>query len=222
MEGLAASRHKPARRKRSFLFKLLLTLIGAGILIVIWLGTVMVRIHSTSSSPESAPTDAGIILGAALWGDVPSPGLRERLELGRTLYEEGQIKRIIVTGGLDTPQSRLTEAEGMRNYLVEQGVPEEHILLENQATDTLENLVFSQRVMEEENLESATIITHDYHGMRALDIAEFAAYQEPKLAVTETRVMNMTYHTTREALAYTKWTLNKLQYWLGFKSMNNL
>src|SRR5438045_644936 len=44
--------------------------------------------------------DAGIVLGAAVWGgNRPSPVLRERINKGYELIKEGTIKYIVLTGG---------------------------------------------------------------------------------------------------------------------------
>lgn len=160
--------------------------------------------------------DVGIVLGAALWDGEPSPALRERLDHALELYREGWFDAFILTGGYDYVGAKLTEAEGMRNYLVERGVPEEDILLENAARSTYENLVFSQNIMASRGWSKAVIITHTYHGARALDIARFLGYEDPVVSVTDSKVMNMAWHMARETLAYTKWQADKLLIRIGW------
>lgn len=154
-------------------------------------------------------------MGASMWGDHPSPGLRERLEHGLEEYHNGRFDTFIVSGGLDRPHYNYTEAEGMRNYLVEAGVPEERILLENEATSTYENLLFSQTIMNEHHYETALIITHDYHGARAMEIAKTLHYANPSISLTESTVLPMIKHKSREVLAYTKWTADRLLIAIG-------
>ncbi|MNP74956.1 hypothetical protein D3C76_1719160 [compost metagenome] len=79
--------------------------------------------------------------------------------------------------------------------------------------------------MNQRGFTSAVIITHTYHGMRALDIAEFLDYDNPQLATTESKVLSMAYHKSREILAYSKWKLDECLLRLGWKSLetvNNL
>lgn len=159
--------------------------------------------------------DAGIVLGAALWNNVPSPALRERLDAALTLYEEGTIEYLILSGGKGSNASLLSEAEGMRDYLVNAGIPHEKLLLEKQSTDTYENLLFSYEVAKQHNLNSFVIITHNYHGERAADIATFLHMENVQVNGVKTKVLNESYHYTREVLAYTKWQLNKLLSPLG-------
>lgn len=121
----------------------------------------------------------------------------------------------LLTGGLDTSTSNYTEAEGMANYLEQHGVPRDKMLLENKATSTYENLKFSQDMMKERGLSSALIVTHTYHGNRALEIARALDYEEPRLSLTETRVLKPIPNTIREILAYTKWKLDQIGLAIG-------
>lgn len=197
--------------KRSLYGLLVLILMG-----IMWSGYVYYQINRAEST-VTEKADVGIILGASMWGDKPSPGLRERLEHGLKLYEDGLYKSIIVSGGLDAPGLKYTEAEGMRNYLVANGVPEQDIILENEATSTYENLLFSKRIMKERGFESAIIVTHDYHGTRSLEVANTLGYENPALSITTSTVLPMVKHKSREVLAYTKWTGDKILIKLGLK-----
>lgn len=182
----------------------------------LWSVYVWVQINKAESTLQGK-ADVGIILGASMWGDQPSPGLRERLEHGLKLYQEGYYPFLIVSGGLDKPGYKYTEAEGMRNYLVSKGVPEEAIILENEATSTYENLLYSQRIMKDHDWKRAIIVTHDYHGTRALEIAGTLGYDQPALSITTSTVLPMFRHKSREVLAYTKWTADRLLIALGWK-----
>ncbi|AIQ18794.1 YdcF family protein [Paenibacillus sp. FSL L8-0436] len=200
------SRKRRSRRKRN-LFIAGITIVAAGLL---WCAVVFNNINSAATTSPMAKADAGIILGMSMWGDKPSPGLKERLDYGLKLYREGMFSTFIVSGGLDDPDYKFTEGQGMRNYLVEQGVPEEDILMENKSTSTYENLLFSQEIMKREGMTSSVIITHTFHGRRAQEIARELGYAAPELGLTESKVMSMAKYKSREILAYTKWKLQQL------------
>ncbi|MNJ30997.1 vancomycin high temperature exclusion protein [compost metagenome] len=177
-----------------------------------WFLYVLAQIGSVERSPALAikdmpAADVGIVLGASMWGDRPSPGLEERLRHSLEQYQAGKFKMFLLTGGLDQEGYKYTEAEGMANYLEEHGVPREAMLLENKATSTYENLKFSQEIMKEHELSSALIMTHTFHGNRALEIAEVLGYEHPKLSLTKSKVLQPIPNTVREVLAYTKWKL---------------
>ena len=131
------------------------------------------------------------------------------LEKALELYEDGYFSNIIVTGGLDQNGSTITEAQGMKNYLTDRGVPEAVIYTENLATDTYENLLYSQEIMKQKGWKTAIIVTHTYHGARSLEIAEFLGYENPVVSTTDSQVMYMPWHKARETLAFTKWRLQK-------------
>ncbi|MBJ6363639.1 YdcF family protein [Paenibacillus sp. GCM10012307] len=168
-------------------------------------------------SPELV-TDTGIVLGAALWNDKPSPALRERLEMAARLYAEGKFSTIIVSGGPDQNRSVLSEAEGMRNYLLDKGIPEAVILLEPDSKTTYQNLLFSKQIMEQHHLQSATVVTHEYHAARAKDIAKFVGIRPLAVSGASSVVLSKTYNHSREYLALTKWKIDKLLLRLGFSA----
>ncbi|OMF95811.1 YdcF family protein [Paenibacillus sp. FSL R7-0273] len=200
------SRKRRSRLKRNLLIACV-TLAAAGLL---WCAIVFNRVNSAATASPMVPADAGVILGMSMWGDKPSPGLKERLDYGLKLYKEGKFSRFIVSGGLDNPDYQYTEGQGMRNYLVEQGVPEEVILMENESTSTYENLKFSREIMQREGMTTAVIITHTFHGQRAIEMAAEFGYTSPQLGVTESQTMSMLKYKSREILAYTKWKIQQL------------
>ncbi|CAJ1003625.1 MAG: YdcF family protein [Brevibacillus sp.] len=174
----------------------------------LWAGYVLWRIDQTSRSAAPQKADVAIVLGAAVWGDQPSPGLRERLDLALQLYREGYVPTLIVSGGLGDGKG-VTEAQVMRNYLVEQGVPADRILMESEATNTYENLLFSRQIMQQNGLHSALVVSHDYHLARAMDMTRALGISAHPVG-TKSNVMYRPYHLVREVLAYTKWRLTYL------------
>lgn len=193
------------RTKRWRVIAVIILLGGA-----LWASSFIWRMNTAESTANLVTADVGIVLGASMWGDAPSPGLKERLEEARLLYESGQVPRLIVSGGLDDPSFRYTEAEGMQRYLIQHGIPEEHILLENEATSTYENLLLSQQIMKDHGYRTAIIVTHTYHGPRAMEIARALDYKNPQLSLTDTKVLSPIVHQGREVLAYAKWTLQRM------------
>lgn len=63
------------------------------------------------------------------------------------LYHQGLCKHILVSGGVATDDGRL-ECDRMRDRLVEKGVPEDIILVENQATNTGENVTCGMKLID--------------------------------------------------------------------------
>ena len=80
------------------------------------------------------------------------------------LYNEGFAPYIIFSGGVVRPAGELrntvpkTEAEAFFDIAVSQGVPAEAILLENEATNTGENFIFTRRLLQTRNLTFKSFI----------------------------------------------------------------
>lgn len=209
----SGTRRGRKRKPLLLLFRIASWLVVLGI---VWVGYMLWLINSTAI-PESLPkADAAIVLGAALWNDQPSPGLKERLDHAYKLYKEGTVDKFILTGGLDHNGSTLTEAEGMRRYLIARGIPQQKLLLEPKATSTYENLLYSNTIAKEEQFKKIIIVTHDYHASRAKDIAEYVGIREPIMAPFESQVLKPVYNETREVLAYSKWMADKVAFRFGW------
>ncbi|TCZ81303.1 YdcF family protein [Paenibacillus albiflavus] len=187
---------------RSFL---ILFIIGG-----IWTAYVQWRIHDALDQQLPEHADVGIVLGASIWHDEPSPGLKERLNHSIKLYQYGYFDHIIVTGGMDASGAIITEAEAMKRYLVNHGIPEDSIMLEGKSTSTYENLVNAKQIMDTHDWRSAIIVTHHFHGARALDIARTVGLSSYYISTTDSKALFMPWHQARETLAFAKWEWTKL------------
>lgn len=122
-------------------------------------------------------SDYLIVLGARVRGETPSLALQYRLDVAYNYLVENPETRAILTGG-QGPGEAITEAEAMRRYLVQKGIPEERLLLEDQATDTVENLTYSFKMIEQEIENSEVIlVTSKFHILRSKMIARELGYQ---------------------------------------------
>lgn len=171
-----------------------------------WSGYVLYKIDAVERMAKPKKADVAIVLGAAVWENQPSPGLRERLDLALQLYRDEYVPFLLVTGGLGEGQ-QVDEATVMKKYLLENGVPEDSIIMETKATTTYENLANSKKLMDEYTFKSALIVTHGYHLARAMDIAKELQVPAEPVGVSSD-VLFTPYHKAREILAYTKWKLS--------------
>ena len=120
------------------------------------------------TQPQSG--DVIIILGAKLIGSEPSTMLRLRLEEGLRLYRLGYAPAFIVSGAQGKDEE-ISEARAMKQYLINQGVEEERILIEDQSFNTYQNLVNSQKIMNQQGMKKSIIVSNSSHIRRALLIA---------------------------------------------------
>lgn len=132
---------------------------------------IVINMYKTRYINTLASVDTMIVLGAKVNEDGVSKTLKLRLDKAIEYYTENEDINIIVSGGQGKDEVT-TEASAMRNYLLENGVNEENIILEDKATTTLENIIFSKKIMEDLNLGNrALIVTSDYHLFRGRFIA---------------------------------------------------
>lgn len=125
--------------------------------------------HHAQPLPKLA--DAAVVLGAAAWGNNPSPVFRERIKHGIHLYQTQRVKRIIFTGGTPNP-AYPTEAEVARRYAIKQKVPAKAILIEPNSDNTYENLVNTRQIMQQHDIRTIIIVSDPYHLARAAAMAK--------------------------------------------------
>ena len=158
-----------------------------------------------------------LVLGCGLKKDgTPTPLLRGRLDLAMRFDEEQQAasgkKAVYIVSGGQGPDEVCSEAASMRNYLLQQGIPEARILSEDRSTDTAENMLFSSQLLGEASKKAnIAFFTTNYHvfraglksrqaGMRAVGMgAKTKWYFWPNAAVREF-VGLLTEHRGKQAL----------------------
>ncbi|HEL2057257.1 TPA: YdcF family protein [Streptococcus suis] len=112
--------------------------------------------------------DYVVVLGAGLIGDQVTPLLASRIEQGIAIYQKHPGSKLIMSGG-QGPDELIAEGQAMANYALKKGVPAEDILIENQSTNTEENLKFSYGLMKPGS--RFALVTNYYHVFRALLLA---------------------------------------------------
>ena len=113
--------------------------------------------------------DYVVVLGAGLIGDQVTPLLASRIEKGIAIYQKHPGSKLIMSGG-QGPDELMAEGQAMANYAFEQGIPVEDIVIENQSTNTEENLKFSYALMKPGS--RFALVTNYYHVFRALLLAQ--------------------------------------------------
>jgi len=123
---------------------------------------------SAVNREDEVEADALIVLGAGLHGDQLSWILAKRLETTLHYLETHPDSVAIVTGG-QGPGETATEASVMARYLVSRGIAPERVILEEEATNTIENFAFSKALIDERFSGEARVafVTTGFHVFRA-------------------------------------------------------
>lgn len=115
-----------------------------------------------------------IVLGCQVRGSRPSLMLLERIESACEFLKENPEVPCIVTGGKGSDET-ISEAQCMYDYLVKMGISSDRIYIEDKAVNTVENISFSKKIIEENNLSKNTaIVTDIFHEYRASKIVKKA------------------------------------------------
>ncbi|TFB09115.1 YdcF family protein [Candidatus Atribacteria bacterium MT.SAG.1] len=87
------------------------------------------------------------------------------------LYQDKFINKILVSGGINKV-TKENEAEKMAEELIKLGVKENDIILENKSMNSLENVLFLKKIIDEKigfkNIKKIIIVAKHYHSRRAL------------------------------------------------------
>jgi uncharacterized SAM-binding protein YcdF (DUF218 family) len=148
---------------------------------IIYAACVAISIWSYGNIDERQNADVAIVLGAAVYGDEPSPVFRERINHGIWLYENGYVDKLIFTGGKVQGQV-LSDSAVAKAYAVAKGIPEEDILIEEDSTITQENIFNATRIVEANAFSSVILVSDPLHMKRAMLMAKDAgllAYSSP-------------------------------------------
>lgn len=174
------------------------TLVIIGILVYIGL---MGFIMAQSSTAVNYKEDVVIILGSGVKNGKVGKPLQLRLDAGIEYSHKNPDAYIVVTGGL-TPQKDTTEAAVMKDYLVQHGIAEEKIIVEDKSLSTLENYRFSKELLEKYKIkhDSIVFITNDFHIYRAKTYAKFCGFDNAHPLSTRTDLFTITPALTREVL----------------------
>ena len=120
--------------------------------------------------PHFRGFDYLVIHGAGLIdGDKVSRLLADRIDKAIKIYNKSRRKPIIIPSGGQGGDETISEAEAMEKYLLEHGIPKEHILLEDKSINTMENLQNSMNLIySREGSHRVALVTSNYHVYRCL------------------------------------------------------
>lgn len=112
-----------------------------------------------------------IVLGAQMrdWG--PSVVYKARLDSAIEYLNDNPDTKVIVTGGQGANES-VSEGEGGKTYLLEQGIAEDRIIVESESLDTDQNISNALNLVEVTADMKIGIVTNNFHVFRGVMIAK--------------------------------------------------
>lgn len=188
--GLMASKRPTAAK---VLRTVLTVLLVCGCVLFTVAETAVVRAMHTDKD-SGAPYC--LVLGAAVNGETPTLSLTERMTAAREYLEVRPDAKAVLSGGKGSGE-RISEAECMRRWLVEKGISESRLILEDQSHTTEQNITNSLQKIKADGGNPAgrvAIVTSEYHLCRAKLFAERAGAEPVGVAArTSWRVLRLNY-----------------------------
>jgi vancomycin permeability regulator SanA len=115
---------------------------------------------------ELGVADVAVVFGNRVEPDgTPSIRLQARLDRAITLYRDGWCRTILVSGGLG--KEGHNEAVVMQSYLRDHGIPEQHIFVDRQGTNTYNTARHTAQLLQEHGFQSVIVVTQYFHISRA-------------------------------------------------------
>lgn len=146
-------------------------LIGLALVMVVWFAGVFALVWRGPEAPARAPSaDYALVLGAAVADSRPTPVFAARIDHGIALWREGQVRKIVFTGGIGAGDV-LAEAEVARRHAMASGVPARAILVESRSRTTQENIANAAPLVGQ---GSVLLVSDRLHLTRALAMARDA------------------------------------------------
>lgn len=143
-------------------------------------------------TPRGYRQDYLIVLGAGLInGKEVSRLLGARIDraiaYSNKQYNKGHQRPKMIMSGGQGKDELISEAAAMKDYAIKHGMEEQYILLENQSTNTKENMSFSKQIATQDfgtNKFKAKFFTNNYHLFRAGLYAKMAHLHANGVAAT--------------------------------------
>lgn len=174
--------------------------------IVVFLVLEGMVISGMVSKPDKE-LDYIIVMGAKVKGTVPSKSLYKRIEKAAEYLKNNPNTIAIASGGMG-PGEEISEAQCIRDYLINMGVEEDRIIMEDQSTSTEENIEFSMKIIKQFSQENANvgIVTNNFHVFRTLQVGNAKGYELYGLSAESDNILLLNY-MVREAFALVQYKL---------------
>ena len=140
-----------------------------------------------------------VVLGAKVHeGGRLSDMLRDRMDTAIALYQNGSVQTLLLSGD---GSGEWSEVKYMKLYAVENGIPEEDILVDPEGYSTYETM---QRAKDIYGLERIVAVTQTYHLYRAMYIAKDFGIEVKGASADLDIYSGQLYRDCREVLARIK------------------
>ncbi len=151
-------------------------------------------ILSAGFSRPAAGLDYIVVLGAKVNGTQPSGALRNRIQVAGEYLSDNPETLAVLSGG-QGPDEGISEAQCMFENLTAMGIDPKRLILEDQSTDTSENLSFSRALIPED--AQVGLVTNNFHIFRSVALARHMGWEVEGIPVS-TSLLSLPHYLMRE------------------------
>lgn len=137
-----------------------------------------VKMSRRSYGEKVEDPDYLMILGCTVEGETPCEMLKLRINAAADFLKANPNTTAIACGGIVHDGQTVSEADTIKKYLVESGIDESRIIVENQSQTTYENFVNAKKIISERcDIDKAEIafLSSNFHILRSSYIAKQTA-----------------------------------------------
>ncbi|MBO4389566.1 MAG: YdcF family protein [Lachnospiraceae bacterium] len=131
--------------------------------------------------PPRRNLDYIVVLGAKMTGNQATPVMEHCVDAAARYLEQNPDTRIVVTGNRSADHPDITQADLLKDRLVELGVEEDRIILEPDSINLNQNLFYSYKLIgrewEGDGDPSVGVVTMNFNCFRARAFAAKEGYQ---------------------------------------------
>ncbi|MBB6452740.1 vancomycin permeability regulator SanA [Salirhabdus euzebyi] len=153
---------------------------------------------------ELNPVDVAVVLGNKVEKNgEPSARLKARLDKTVDFYNKEYYSNIIVSGGIG--EEGFDEAKVMKDYLIENGIPHETIIEDNNGYNTYRTASNARRIADKYRFDSVMVITQYFHITRTELAFKQQGFESISSAHAEIVELRDVYSILREVPAFYKY-----------------
>ena len=193
----------PMIKKKNRWLPRLLLLLG------VWLVVHIAYVTIDGLHAYRGKADIAIVLGNRVDSDgTLSPVLRGRVDRALRLYQEGDVPRIMVSGGRGMESGHYPEGLAMKHYLIAHGVPADRIIEDNDGENTYLTAKDFLPVADSLKIGSAIAVSSFYHLTRTKYIIRKLGFKNVNSAASESFFWNDLVGLPRDCVAFYKYLVS--------------
>lgn len=133
-------------------------------------------IISKMNSKAKNTVEYVIVLGAQVRGERVTKSLAKRLDAAYEYLMENKDAKVICSGGQGSGED-ISEALAMKRYLMDRGIDEGRIIMEDKSSSTYENLMCTMKIIGDKDVAVA-VVTNNFHVYRAMYLAKYVGFTD--------------------------------------------